>query len=541
MYLNKTLKINLVALLVPFAAMAQGDMYIPASGNAYFFGSASAFGNVTNNGNLGTTSSTTLSFYGTNWINGSAATLPVIGVGTGGTIAFVQPNPLTAGNALQNLEGGYSSGSNPSFPHVNINNANNVSLSNTNTRITEDLGFTSGKVVLNSLDLVMGSNSGNGGAGTISGYDENKYVVSNNVAGHLVKESYTGDYTFPVGKGTSNVLDYAPAKVNNAAANGIHVNVSNYASTSGAAPRTTNDGIDRTWNIYGNNVGTNTTIDLQHDNSSNQSDFRSAKQYVTRFVGTQPNTVGDMFSVTKWEHNTAAAGSASGTLTTGAAIATASERSRLYTSLATSSSANSAYYTKESGPLCLNVRAYLEGSLIDNGSATASDGRPLMRDDLRNSPYPSAGTNYIPSADPYETATPKVNVVSAYIKMAPQTTYTEFQQVTSPSVFSVSGQNAIVDWVFVELRSKSNNATVQATRAGLIQRDGDIVDVDGQSCLSFPGVAVDSYYVSVRHRSHLGAMTKYGQSASNLETLVDFTVPGTPIYDKGTFGPYNYA
>ncbi|MBS1629018.1 MAG: hypothetical protein JST27_03075, partial [Bacteroidetes bacterium] len=190
--------------------------------------------------------------------------------------------------------------------------------------------------------------------------------------------------------------------------------------------------------------------------------------------------------------------------------------------------------------LCINVRAYLEGALVNNGSATATDGRPLMRDNLRNSPY--NGTNVIPVNDPYETATTNVNVVSSYTKLAPQTTHPEFHQINdSSSVFSVTGQNAIVDWVFVELRSKSNNATVQATRAGLIQRDGDIVDVDGQSCLLFPGVAVDSYYVSVRHRDHLGAMTKYGQSASNLETLVDFTVPGTPIYDKGTFGPYNYA
>jgi hypothetical protein len=158
-----------------------------------------------------------------------------------------------------------------------------------------------------------------------------------------------------------------------------------------------------------------------------------------------------------------------------------------------------------------------------------------MRDDLRSSPFTSA--NYIPAADPYETPTAHVNVTGSYIKLAPQTSYPEFQQVTGASVFSTTGQNAIVDWVFVELRSKSNSSTVQATRAGLIQRDGDIVDVDGQSCLSFPGTAIDSYYVAVRHRSHLGAMTKYGQSAANLESLVDITVPTTPMYDTGTSIP----
>jgi hypothetical protein len=189
--------------------------------------------------------------------------------------------------------------------------------------------------------------------------------------------------------------------------------------------------------------------------------------------------------------------------------------------------------------LCINLRAYLQGALENNGGATAGDGRPLMRDDLRNSPFTSS--NYIPAADPYETPTAFVNVTGSYTKLAPQTTYAEFQQVTSPSVFTTTGQNAIVDWVFVELRSKSNNATVQATRAGLIQRDGDIVDVDGQSCLAFPGTAIDSYFVAVRHRSHLGAMTRYGQSASNLETLVDLSVPTTPMYDKGVVGPFNYS
>lgn len=535
---NKTLRLSVLALLAPLAAMSQG-LYVPPSGNAYFFGNTGLFSDVTVDGNLGTATGATLSFYGTTWKNGGSATLPVAGAGTGGTVSFVQPNPLTSGNALQNLDGGYSSGANPSFPHININNANNVALINTNARAKEDLSFTSGKVVLNAKDLVMGSTGGNGGAGTMSGYDQTKYVASNNLAGHLVKESYTGDYTFPVGKGTAGVADYAPAKITNSTANGIHVNVSDYATTNSAAPRTTNDGIDRTWNIYGDNAGGSTTVDLQHDMSSDQTDFRENHHYVTRYVGTNPNSAGDMMSFTKWERNTAAAGTTPGPLTTGAAIATASERSRVYTSLATSASSNSAFYTKEAGPFCLSLRAYLEGALVNNGGATALDGRPLMRDNLRNSPFTS--TNEIPSADPYETAATYVNVVSKFTKLAPQTTHPEFQQVTGPSVFTVTGQNAIVDWVFVELRSKSNNATVQATRAGLIQRDGDIVDVDGQSCLAFPGVAVDSYYVAVRHRSHLGAMTKYGQSASNLESLVDFTVPGTPIYDKGTYLSFNYT
>jgi hypothetical protein len=91
------------------------------------------------------------------------------------------------------------------------------------------------------------------------------------------------------------------------------------------------------------------------------------------------------------------------------------------------------------------------------------------------------------------------------------------------------------------MRDKNNSANVLETRAGLIQRDGDIVDVDGQGSLAFPGVAVDNYYVSVRHRSHLGAMTRFAQSSTVLQTLVDFTVPATAIYDKGSLGFVDYT
>lgn len=182
--------------------------------------------------------------------------------------------------------------------------------------------------------------------------------------------------------------------------------------------------------------------------------------------------------------------------------------------------------------LCLNARVYLEGALIQNGGVTAADGRPLMRDNLRNSPF--TGQNHIPTSDPYTFATPFVDVTNQFNPITPQSTRPEFQEVTSPAVFTVTGQNAIVDWVYVELRSKANNATIVATRSGLVQRDGDIVDVDGVSCLSFPGLPIDSYYVAVRHRNHLGAMTRFAQTPAALQSLVDLTVPTTPIFDFGT-------
>lgn len=70
-----------------------------------------------------------------------------------------------------------------------------------------------------------------------------------------------------------------------------------------------------------------------------------------------------------------------------------------------------------------------------------------------------------------------------------------------------SGQNAIVDWVFLELRHQYNSKRILATRSALVQRDGDVVDTDGSSPVFFEGINEGDYYVAVRHRNHLGVMT----------------------------------
>ncbi len=80
------------------------------------------------------------------------------------------------------------------------------------------------------------------------------------------------------------------------------------------------------------------------------------------------------------------------------------------------------------------------------------------------------------------------------------------EEVVNPDVLNVTGANAIVDWVLVELRSASMPATIIASRSALLQADGDVVDVDGISPVSFYAPA-GNYHVAVRHRNHLGVMT----------------------------------
>ncbi len=147
--------------------------------------------------------------------------------------------------------------------------------------------------------------------------------------------------------------------------------------------------------------------------------------------------------------------------------------------------------------ITLTLKAFLQGAAV-NGTGG------LMRDDLRTK-------NLIPNAQPY-------TAIAGYTHVAGGGTET-----LGAGVLTTTGNNAIVDWVMVELRSSANPATVVATRSALIQRDGDIVDVNGTSALSFGTLAAGNYYISVRHRNHLSVMTGNTVAVSTTTPLVDFT------------------
>ena len=93
-----------------------------------------------------------------------------------------------------------------------------------------------------------------------------------------------------------------------------------------------------------------------------------------------------------------------------------------------------------------------------------------------------------------------------------------------------TGPNAIVDWVLVELRAQGAPQQVVARRAGLLQRDGDIVDTDGSSPLTFLAVPTGSYHAAVLHRNHLGAMTQDAIHMDGLQAPIDLTSAALPTY-----------
>jgi hypothetical protein len=150
--------------------------------------------------------------------------------------------------------------------------------------------------------------------------------------------------------------------------------------------------------------------------------------------------------------------------------------------------------------LKLTSRALLDGAYVPASG--------IMRDDLR-------GQGLIPLSQPYSTA--PFNYAGT--------------ETIEASVLDVTGNDAVVDWVLVELRDAATPSTVVIKRAVLIQRDGDIVDVDGTEAVRFSEVPIGTYYLSVLHRNHLGVMTA-DPYALNFQpsALIDLSAATTATY-----------
>ncbi|MBK6754926.1 MAG: hypothetical protein IPG69_15425 [Flavobacteriales bacterium] len=159
----------------------------------------------------------------------------------------------------------------------------------------------------------------------------------------------------------------------------------------------------------------------------------------------------------------------------------------------------------------LDVKAFLEGPYVD--------GTGLMNDALRSAAL-------IPSGEPYTALG------------FPQAGGGGGEQVVT-GAFDVTGPNAIVDWVMIQLRSAGTPSNVVATRCALLQRDGDIVAADGISNVVL-NAAAGNYHVAVRHRNHFGAMTATAISVGTLPTVIDLRSPGTATWGtnaRKTMGP----
>jgi hypothetical protein len=96
-------------------------------------------------------------------------------------------------------------------------------------------------------------------------------------------------------------------------------------------------------------------------------------------------------------------------------------------------------------------------------------------------------------------------------------------------VFDATGANAIVDWVLVELRAAADPTHIVATRSALLQRDGDVVGLDGTSSVVVQASS-GNYYVALRHRNHLGVMTASPIALSGTAATVDLRSGATATW-----------
>ena len=74
------------------------------------------------------------------------------------------------------------------------------------------------------------------------------------------------------------------------------------------------------------------------------------------------------------------------------------------------------------------------------------------------------------------------------------------------TVLNVSGSDAIIDWVWMEIRDSSDGTTLITSMSALLQADGDVVGADGVSALTV-NVPEGNYYIMLSHRNHLGVRT----------------------------------
>lgn len=332
-------------------------------------------------------------------------------------------------------------------------------------KVSNSLVFTNGKFITGDHNFSLGDVT------DISGMGTGKFIETSGT-GKTIKEislNLTSN-EIPVGAGSVYRPVFLTTTGNNS---GSTVSISVQDGVSANKPPSTTDYLKANWAITKTGLNGNLTVDAKY----NEADVS----------GTESNLTTYLFDGTDWQ--------SLGTINTSA------------NTLSLPISFASANITAIDKFDLLKAKVFLQGAY----DAVTQ----LMSDNLR-----VAGV--IPSSDPYRQAPYN----TAFLQENDPVTET-----VDPSVFTdqSSANDNIVDWVFLELRNTPGGNNVLQTRSALVQRDGDIVDVDGKSPVTFNNVDPGNYTVAVRHRNHLGlstdpaTFTPFLTSKQSTAPLVDFT------------------
>jgi len=113
----------------------------------------------------------------------------------------------------------------------------------------------------------------------------------------------------------------------------------------------------------------------------------------------------------------------------------------------------------------LNTRVFLEGNYLKDDN--------IMHDDLRR-------IGLLPTTSPYH---PNEKTLSA--------------------IFQKNNNDAIVDWLKIDLLDPVT-FTILESRSALLQKDGDIVELDGETLVNMSIAENRDALLLIRHRNHLG-------------------------------------
>ena len=379
------------------------------------------------------------------------------------------------GSGLQTIT---ASGANAAIPHLEIDNASHVTLGGSfDLLVNSRINFVNGRFQLAGRNLILPDNV------TIAGATAARFLETNGAGEvrQMVPINLVAPKVLPIGTGAN----YTPATYN---VTGATVNASSYIglrATGTAVPVPTRHPRAETylataWNVNRSTI-TGGTVNVQGTYVDGQ------------ITGpTETDIVGMFWNGTTWSTAGGAQDAATNTV-------------------AANASGNGLVYGMNKFILA-NLKTFLQGSY---NSATG-----LMRDQLRTTsadytPGLPASSPLIPLNDPYRTGD--------YSAFFPHTANATAESIAGTVLNNTTNaSDNIVDWVFLELRTNANPSTVLQTRSALIQRDGDVVDIDGASPVYFKNVDGANYNVAVKHRNHVGVRTASA-------TALNLTQPVTQI------------
>ncbi len=350
-----------------------------------------------------------------------------------------------------------------SIPNLEIDNTNNVLLTGT-TKVGTSVLFTNGKVQLGNFNFILASGT------TVTGAGVNKFLETNGsgFAQRTIGNAAASNQIIPVGAGSN----YAPVSLTHIG--GVYLNaVLSAQAKTGKSPNShirTESHTNVYWPVSTAGVtgGTFTATGTYPADGAGG------------FTGIEADIRGMSFNGTDWSLVGEARDNVANTVTAQLA-----------------SNAGQIFGMNEF--VLLNAKVLLQGPY---NTITAR-----MNDRLRNSgayvPGVLPASNLIPSTDPYRNA--PYNFLHTNNSVPESVISASFP---NPFIDQANADNNIVDWVFLELR---NNVTpgnaISQTRSALLQRDGDIVDIDGVSSIYFKNLIGAEYTVVVRHRNHLAMST----------------------------------